>query len=353
MAEPLRALAAVLAVFALAAGGAAQDAPPSGPLTVAVYDAPPFAERGPDGTWDGLGVELAGEIGQKLGRGVRFVEAPADSGLAAVASGRADLALAPMTAPGEAVADYTAPFYSARLGVTRPLASRFADVATAFFSGLFFKIAAGLAVLLLLVGTLLWALERHDNSEDFREDARGGIWDGFWWAGVTMTTIGYGDKSPATVAGKSLALLWMLVSMGVTAALTASLVSALGFEGGGAGVSIPEDLQGDRVGVVAGSAAAAVLQEARVDARPFPTIEAGLQAVEDDSLDTFVDAAPRLRAATSSRDIQIQTTGVEFERWAFAVAPDSPLRDAVSRAILDRVHSADWPSTVHRYIGSD
>lgn len=354
--RPLRSFPLLLCLL-LALPAGAQEAPTdsaSGPLTVAVYEAPPFAERTDDGTWDGLGVELAQEVGQKLGRGVRFVEAPADSGLAAVASGRADLALAPMTAAGEAAADYTAPFYAARLGVTRPMTSRLATIATSFFSGLFFKIAAGLAVLLLIVGVAVWALERHANTDDFREDARGGIWDGFWWAGVTMTTIGYGDKSPQTVPGKTLALLWMLVSMGVTASLTAALVSALGLQKAGSGVRLPEDLQGDRVGVVDGSAAAAVLREARVDVRPYPSVEAGLQAVHDDSLDTFVDAAPRLRAAQSTTSsLQIQTTGVEFERWAFAVPTGSPLREAASRAVLDRIHSADWPSTVNRYIGSD
>ncbi len=336
---------------------AAPETPATGTLTVAVYEAAPFAERTADGTWDGLGVELAGEIGQTLGRGVRFVEAPADSGVAAVVSGRADLALGPMTAAGEAEADYTAPFYSARLGVVRPLGSRIAEVASVFFSGLFFKIAGGLAVLLLLVGAAVWALERDVNDDEFRPDARGGIWDGFWWAGVTMTTIGYGDKTPRTVPGRALALVWMLISMAVTAVLTAALVSALGLRGSGSGpadVRLPDDLRGERVGVVSGSAAAAMLREARVDARPYSDVSAGLRAIGDDSLDAFVDAAPRLRTARrDGSELQTQTTDIEFERWAFAVADGSPLRDAVSRAVLDRVHSADWPSTVHRYVGSD
>jgi ABC-type amino acid transport substrate-binding protein len=221
----------------------------------------------------------------------------------------------------------------------------------------FFWIAAGIAVLLLLVGAVMWAVERRSEGDDFREGARG-LWDGFWWAGVTMTTIGYGDTVPTSAGGRALALFWMLVSMAVTAALTASLVSALGLRSstgsGGGTVTIPEDLQGERVGVVEGSAAARVLREARVEALAFPTAEAGLAAVEADSLDAFVAAAPGLRSARSAGSLlRIETTGAELERWAFAVAEGSPIRETVSRAVLERVQSPEWPSVVRRYVGSE
>ena len=366
-------LAVVLAVasaLALAsASGAAQTGAPqtgapqaeaAGALRVAVAQAPPFAERGADGTWSGLAVELATDVGQALGRPVRVVgvsgDTPGGDGgaslLAAVASGRADLAVVAATTRAEAQADLAGAFYTARLGVARPPGSRVADVAGRLFSSTFLWIAAGLSVMLLVVGTIIWALERSDDSDDFREGAPG-VWDGFWWAGVTMTTIGYGDTVPTTVGGRAVALLWMLVSMAVTAALTAALVSALGLEDGG-DVRIPDDLRGDRVGVVEGSPAARLLAEAGLDARPFPDVEAGLAAVEADSLDAFAASAPLLRAARSSESsVRVRTTGVDLDRWAFAVATGSALREPVARAVLDRVQSPDWPETVRRYVSSD
>ena len=316
---------------------------------MAVYEAPPFAEPGPDGAWGGLAVELASDLGQALGRPVEIVGVPADSALAAVAGGGADLALVAATPAAEAQADLAATFYTARLGVARRPGSRLADVAGRLFSGTFFRIAASLAVVLLPIGVAMWALERREEGDDFAE-GKAGIWDGFWWAGVTMTTIGYGDTVPTSVGGRSLALLWMLVSMAVTAALTAALVSALSLESGG-DVRIPEGLRGERVGVVEGSAAARVVAEAGIDARTVPSLAAGLAAVEADSLDAFVESAPRLRASRSSEsDLRVQTTGVDLDRWAFAVATDSPLREAVARAVLDRVQSPDWPETVRRYV---
>jgi voltage-gated potassium channel Kch len=55
------------------------------------------------------------------------------------------------------------------------------------------------------------------------------IGSGLWWAVQTVTTVGYGDHVPATVAGKLVAALVMLVGIGfltvITAAITSTFVS--------------------------------------------------------------------------------------------------------------------------------
>jgi voltage-gated potassium channel len=51
------------------------------------------------------------------------------------------------------------------------------------------------------------------------------FWDGIWWAVVTVTTVGYGDLYPHTVAGRLIAMLLMLVGIGFIAVLTASIAS--------------------------------------------------------------------------------------------------------------------------------
>jgi voltage-gated potassium channel len=47
-------------------------------------------------------------------------------------------------------------------------------------------------------------------------------WDGVWWAVTTVTTVGYGDISPQTDAGRIIAIAVMLVGIGFIAILTAS-----------------------------------------------------------------------------------------------------------------------------------
>jgi voltage-gated potassium channel len=61
---------------------------------------------------------------------------------------------------------------------------------------------------------------------------RGGfpsLGSGLWWAVQTVTTVGYGDHVPTTVAGQLLAAVVMLLGIGfitvITAAITSSFIS--------------------------------------------------------------------------------------------------------------------------------
>jgi voltage-gated potassium channel len=48
-------------------------------------------------------------------------------------------------------------------------------------------------------------------------------WDGVWWALTTMTTVGYGDVYPKTVAGRIIGIVMMLIGIGLIAILTGAV----------------------------------------------------------------------------------------------------------------------------------
>jgi len=71
---------------------------------------------------------------------------------------------------------------------------------------------------------LIWLVEKDPNP---RISPRyfNGVWDSFWLALVTATTVGYGDKCPVTYAGKLLTIAWMLVGSFFFALYAASLTT--------------------------------------------------------------------------------------------------------------------------------
>lgn len=77
---------------------------------------------------------------------------------------------------------------------------------------------ASLSALLTVAGGALLALLEPENVET-------GFWGGLWWAVVTVTTVGYGDISPTTAAGRILAVVLMLCGLGLISTLAASISS--------------------------------------------------------------------------------------------------------------------------------
>ncbi len=81
-------------------------------------------------------------------------------------------------------------------------------------------IAAASTSMTLAAGVLMTLID-HDNFPS--------IGSGLWWAVQTVTTVGYGDLVPATLAGRVVATLVMLAGIGfltvITAAITSSFVS--------------------------------------------------------------------------------------------------------------------------------
>ena len=56
-------------------------------------------------------------------------------------------------------------------------------------------------------------------------EAVGSVWNGVWWAVVTITTVGYGDISPATLVGRILGVILMLFGIGLFATLGGSVAA--------------------------------------------------------------------------------------------------------------------------------
>ena len=76
-------------------------------------------------------------------------------------------------------------------------------------------------ILLFIISILIYYAEYEAQPEKF-----GNIFDGLWWGVSTLTTVGYGDVYPVTVAGKVVSAVSAFIGIGVFALPTAILGSA-------------------------------------------------------------------------------------------------------------------------------
>ncbi|XP_073256589.1 uncharacterized protein [Porites lutea] len=82
-------------------------------------------------------------------------------------------------------------------------------------------------VLTAIAGIVMWALDTYWNSEEFPRSFIRGSWDGFWWSFISMTTVGYGDKTPKSVVGRIFSIIWIQLGLVIMAIFMAHITSAL------------------------------------------------------------------------------------------------------------------------------
>lgn len=84
----------------------------------------------------------------------------------------------------------------------------------------FFIIASLTITVILLCAVGAFLFEHNKTGSSIHS-----VWDGIWWAVVTICTVGYGDKFPISSAGKVVALGLMISGIGLLSLVTATIAS--------------------------------------------------------------------------------------------------------------------------------
>ncbi len=350
----------LLSIVAIFSGlASAQEAPvESKVLVVGTKESPPFSMKGADGPWTGISIELWRHIADGLDLKYEFKEMALPEILDGVSSGGIDAGIAAITITSEREKrmDFSHAFYSTGLGIAvlEQNRSPWLNVLKRLLSPAFLKVATSLALLLLVVGLLVWALERKKNPGQFGGPTLKGIGSGFWWSAVTMTTVGYGDKAPLTPLGRVVSIIWMFAGVilisGFTAAITASLtVSELTSK-----VKNPNDLHRFAVGAVLNTTSEAYLREQNIGFFSFASADEGLEAVAKEEIDAFVYDAPLLKyliRRKHSSKLKVLAHVVSPQSYGIALNPGSALREPINRNLLAAVKEAWWREMLARYLG--
>jgi hypothetical protein len=81
----------------------------------------------------------------------------------------------------------------------------------------FFQAVLALVGIAILVGFVIWLLERR-KTEHFSGGAKG-LGTGLWWSAIAMTQAGAAQNAPSTLPGRIVAIGWMIASVIVIAGL--------------------------------------------------------------------------------------------------------------------------------------
>ncbi|MFZ5766141.1 MAG: transporter substrate-binding domain-containing protein [Thermodesulfobacteriota bacterium] len=331
---------------------------PDNELIIGIKESPPFAMKNEDGRWEGISVTLWESIADELNISFQYRELPLQDILDSLANGELDAGFAALTitAEREKTIDFSHPYYTTGLGITVKKGGKPEGVQLlkGFFSLNFLKAVVSLMLLLGGIGLLVWFFEKDANKEQFGGGPARGIGAGFWWAAVTMTTVGYGDKAPRTSAGRLVAIFWMFTAIIVISGFTAAITSSLTISGMRPLVTGPNDLVHVRTGTVSSSTSADFLKEKHVSYQRFTSPAEGLQALAAGEIDAFVYDAPLLRYLVKKNheeELEVLQNVFRTQQYGIGLAQDSNLRETINRSLLKKMDSQEWRDLLFSYLG--
>jgi polar amino acid transport system substrate-binding protein len=349
----------VLALLALlpASAFSQEESSAEHKLLVGVIAAPPVYMKTADNRWVGVGVEIWQAVARDMGLAFEFKEFNTLESMLTALEMKEIGAIPAMVVQDrfEPFIDFSQSYLKSGLSIAVPAEGtedRWINVVKSVFSRQILKAVASMLALSLLIGIIVWSFEKRRNSEMFGEGAVKGIGNGIWWAMVTMTTVGYGDKSPITLAGRIFAIVWMIFSIVFIAAFTATITTQLTLTELRGKVHGFNDLYHARVGCISGSDGCNFLVKKGVAVIPFESMREGLMAVANRNIDAFVQNEKILQYVIKTEyPGQLQAVGGTFDEYFVSVALErnSPLRKPINQALLKFMKTDAWMELLNRY----
>ena len=314
-------------------------------LKVGVSGSAPFVIQN-DGDRSGISINIWRKIAEENNLSYRLIQQPTPrEGIRALNEGEIDLLVGPISITADRLnlpgVDFTQPYFIGKEGILLPLKPASLLSRLQVFLG--WAVLSSILILttvLLVVGSLIWLAERRTNSEQFPAKPVPGIANGMWFALVTLTTVGYGDKAPITRIGRSLTSVWMVTSLIAVSSLTASLASAFTlFLSGNTSHSItdPAQLSGQRAAVLEGTSGEELAQDKNMRVVPSQSLGEAIEKVLTNQAEVVIFDRPAIRYHLKNNPelaVQLAPFTLAEQTYGFAFRTGDPLRTPLNLSIL-------------------
>ena len=217
------------------------------------------------------------------------------------------------------------------------------------------RLLAGLILLTVLVGHVLWWCERGVNEKSFPRDWRRGVWEGTWWGISTLIASGCDDKHVDTVPGRILATAWMLVGTVLIALFTGSIAATLTAERIGGAIHGPRDMAGRVIGTQATGVSGPAIRARSGIVMEYRTLDEVFKAADEGEVEAVVAENHTLRHAISRPErSNYRLVGPVFESFDFGIVvpAGSPLRERFNAVILTMKEDGAIDTIIDRWLGT-
>ena len=313
-----------------------------------------------DGKPTGPSVDMWDDMTLRLGVTTEYIiKDSLAEGLEALRRGEADLFLGPvaMTREREAEFDFTHSVFHSGLRIAVPKTDDDPYLAPLLilFTREAWRLLAGLILLTVLVGHVLWWCERGVNEKSFPRDWRRGVWEGTWWGISTLIASGCDDKHVDTVPGRILATAWMLVGTVLIALFTGSIAATLTAERIGGAIHGPRDMAGRVIGTQATGVSGPAIRARSGIPMEYRTFDEVFAAADAGEVEAIVAENQTLRHAISRPGrSNYRLVGPVFESFDFGIVvpPGSPLRERFNAVILTMKEDGAIDTIIDRWLGT-
>lgn len=323
-------------------------------LVIGITETPPFVEKRPQG-YAGLSIASWKMVNEQLQVAYEFKEYEnLGSLLDGVERGEVDMSVNPITVTDNRMKrmNFSQPYFISHTSVAKKKESTFLKHIKNIFSWNFFSVIALLLLVIFIFGILVWFFERKKNHEEFGGSFKG-IMQGFWWSAVTMTTVGYGDKSPKTTGGRIIGLIWMFMAVIIISSFTAGIASSLTVKSINEEITNIQDLERFDVTTVKSSSSQELLDLYNIESTLVNNGAEGLQAVLTEESALFVYDEPILKFEIErgdlSDDLEILGQSLKKDYYSYAFPKNSGLLEKVNPVLIRTLKTMEWAALVKDY----
>ncbi|NNF02644.1 MAG: transporter substrate-binding domain-containing protein [Bacteroidia bacterium] len=327
-------------------------------LIVGCSVSPPFIIENDKGELSGISVWLWNAVAEDMGIKYKYEVFELQVLIDKIQNSQVDVSINPLSITSERMQKFyfSSPFFASNSTVLINRESAWTKgmaFLKSIFSVNFFRVIGAMMVVILFFGTLTWLFERKDKASDFEHGLKG-LWSGFWWSAVTMTTVGYGDKSPKTVGGRIVALIWMFTAIITISGFTAGIASSLTVNQLSSSIISLDNLKSEKIGTVDKSATQKYLKSNFFkNVKGFSDIQSGVEALEREEVKAFLYDEPILTYLVKSKEkTELEILSIKFDKqfYAFAISPKSKdLREKISQSITSISETNKWSVVLSEY----